>query len=77
VRRLVERAGFDVVTLRNSALAATAPDDASTRRGSTGRRIVRRLTAVLAGTARVVTGGRWLVGPSIEIYARRRGGAAS
>jgi hypothetical protein len=39
--------------------------------------MVRRLTAVLAGTARVVTGGRWLVGPSIEIYARRRGGATS
>jgi glycosyltransferase involved in cell wall biosynthesis/SAM-dependent methyltransferase len=77
VRRLVERAGFDVVTLRNSALAAAAPDDAATRWGSTGRRMVRRLTAVLAGTARVVTGGRWLVGPSIEIYARRRGGATS
>jgi len=73
VRRLVERAGFDVVTLRNSTLAAAAPDAASTRRGSAGRRILRRLTAVVAGTAGAVTGGRWLVGPSIEVYARRRG----
>ena len=76
VRRLVERAGFDVVTLRNSTLAAAAPDAAATRRGNAGRRILRRLTAALAGTARAVTAGRWLVGPSIEVYARRRGGAA-
>ena len=41
VRRLVERAGFDVVTLRNSTLAAAAPDAAATRRGSAGRRILR------------------------------------
>jgi len=77
VRRLVERAGFDVVTLRNSILAAAAPDAASTRRGSAGRRILRRLTAAVAGTAGAVSGGRWLVGPSIEVYARRRGGGRS
>ena len=74
VRRLVERAGFDVVTLRNSTLAAAAPDAAATRRGSAGRRILRQITAAVAGTAGAVTGGRWLVGPSIEVYARRRGG---
>jgi glycosyltransferase involved in cell wall biosynthesis/SAM-dependent methyltransferase len=77
VRRLVERAGFDVVTMRNSTLAAAAPDDAATRRGNAGRRILRRLTAALAGTARTVTAGRWLVGPSIEVYARRRGRAGA
>ena len=69
--------GFDVVTLRNSTLAAAAPDAAATRRGNAGRRILRRLTAALAGTARTVTAGRWLVGPSIEVYARRRGGAGA
>lgn len=72
LRRLVERAGFDVVALRNSELAAAAPDDAATRQGSTARRLVRRLTAGLAGAAYAVSGGRWLVGPSIEVYARRR-----
>ena len=77
VRRLVERAGFDVVTLRNSTLAAAAPDAAATRRGSAGRRILRQITAAVAGTAGAVTGGRWLVGPSIEVYARRRGGGRS
>jgi SAM-dependent methyltransferase len=74
LRRLVERAGFDVVALRNSTLAAAAPDEAATRSGHAARRILRRLTAGIAETAYTVSGGRWLVGPSIEIYARRRAG---
>jgi glycosyltransferase involved in cell wall biosynthesis/SAM-dependent methyltransferase len=74
LRRLVERAGFDVVAVRNSALAAAAPDDAVTRRGQVARRMLRRLTAGVATTAYAVSAGRWLVGPSIELYARRRAG---
>jgi glycosyltransferase involved in cell wall biosynthesis/SAM-dependent methyltransferase len=77
VRRLVERAGFDVVGLRNSTLAAAAPADAITRPGQAARGLLRRLTAGVAGTASAVSGGRWLVGPSIEVYARRRAGGGA
>ena len=59
----------------NSALAAAAPDDAY---AAGEYRAADRAPAHRGarGTAREVSGGRWLVGPSIELYARRRGGAA-
>jgi glycosyltransferase involved in cell wall biosynthesis/SAM-dependent methyltransferase len=62
--RVVSDAGFDVVHVMNSGLAG-APD------GRVGRALgalVERLSAAVA----TVSGGRWLIGPSLEVYATRR-----
>jgi glycosyltransferase involved in cell wall biosynthesis/SAM-dependent methyltransferase len=62
--RLVTAAGFDVVHVINSGLAGV-PD------GRAGRALgaaVERLSAAVAAASR----GRWLLGPSLELYARRR-----
>lgn len=74
LRRLVERAGFRVVDVRNSVPSGQAPE--CPRDGL--RRIVavvcRKLTAVTAGAAVVVSGGWCLWAPSIELYAEKPGG---
>jgi glycosyltransferase involved in cell wall biosynthesis/SAM-dependent methyltransferase len=62
LRRLVEGSGFEVVATLNSGLAAGAP----------GRGLLRALTAAAAGAAHALSGRRWLIGPSLELYARRR-----
>jgi len=69
LRRLVEAQGFRVLEVRNSALVAD-PAPASPARA--GRRAW--LAGGLALGARAVaraTAGRWLLAPSIELYARR------
>lgn len=76
LRRLVEAAGFQVLEMRNSPLAADGPEAADAR----PRRLPRGLRALLgaaAGAAARLSGGRWLLAPSLELYARRparRGG---
>jgi SAM-dependent methyltransferase len=62
--RLVSGAGFDVVRVINSGLAG-APDG---RAGHALAAAVERLSAAVAAASR----GRWLLGPSLEVYARRR-----
>jgi glycosyltransferase involved in cell wall biosynthesis/SAM-dependent methyltransferase len=62
--RLLTGAGFDVVDVINSDLA-----------GAPGGRAGRALGAAvqtLAALAAAASRGRWLLGPSLEIYARRR-----
>jgi asparagine synthase (glutamine-hydrolysing) len=66
---LVAAAGFEVLEVRNSPPVSTGPADARSGRLSPG------LRACVAGGARGIerlSGGRWLVAPSIELYARRR-----
>jgi glycosyltransferase involved in cell wall biosynthesis/SAM-dependent methyltransferase len=60
LRRLVEDSGFEAVNVLNSHLA--------------GRRRLRSLAAAAAGVVHALSGRRWVVGPSIELYARRRSG---
>jgi len=67
LRRLVERAGFDVVETANSALASPGSP-----RAGLAAAAVRALTRAGAGVVSALSGGRWLAGPSIEVYARRR-----
>jgi len=60
LRVLVERAGFTVLELKNSALIAG------------GARSWRRaLAAVAAASVARASRNRWLAGPSIELYARK------
>lgn len=70
LRHLVEPAGFVVHEIRNSPLTAEGP--AST--GAEGGGLpgwLRRLIATAARAAAGFSHGRWLVAPSIELYARR------
>ena len=60
LRALVERARFTVLELKNSALAMGGAR-------SWSRALVGVTTAAVASASR----GRWLAGPSIELYARK------
>ncbi len=71
LRRVVERAGFQVLEVRNSALAAQAP---WVSQGGPRKRLqgwLRTPIAAVAGSVAVLSRRRWLVGPSIELYATR------
>jgi hypothetical protein len=71
LRRLVEGNGFEVLSTLNSALASPAPGPARSGWTATGRRLLRAVTAAGAGAAHALSGRRWAIGPSIELYARR------
>jgi glycosyltransferase involved in cell wall biosynthesis/SAM-dependent methyltransferase len=58
LRRLVEDGGFEVLSVVNSGLG--------------GSRSLRALASVAAGAVHAISGRRWLIGPSLELYARRR-----
>ncbi len=70
LRRLVERAGFRVLEVSNSAASSREP---VARLAATetlprwGRATIAAGAAALAGLSR----DRWLVGPSVELYARK------
>jgi SAM-dependent methyltransferase len=69
LRRIARRGGFQVLEVRNSSLAAD---------GAAGRRFLRLVQSMMAVGTRcleVVSRGRVLAGPSIELYAQRPGGA--
>jgi glycosyltransferase involved in cell wall biosynthesis/SAM-dependent methyltransferase len=66
---VVERAGLDVVAVRNSALVADAREPAG--RGPLSVTIARTLLAAVAGVVAKLSAGRCLMAPSIELYARR------
>ena len=108
LRRLVERADFDVVDVLNSALASPRSSRVHAPAGGPGQAAgprpgprpgrgpgrgpatrpgppavaglaaiaVRLLTRSGAAVVSGISRGKWLIGPSIEIYARRRDGAA-
>jgi glycosyltransferase involved in cell wall biosynthesis/SAM-dependent methyltransferase len=71
LRRLVERGGFEVLATLNSGLASPAPGPARSGWTSHGRRLLRVATAAGAGAAHALSGRHWVVGPSIELYARK------
>lgn len=68
--RLSERAGFEVLGIRNSPLVAGAPGDVVIPRALA--QLTRAAVAVVSRVAVAASRGRWLVGPSIELYARKR-----
>jgi SAM-dependent methyltransferase len=72
LRRLLERAGFEIVQTRNSLLAALTPASTRSRAGTLTRGAARALTGTAAAAVALASAGRWLIGPSIEVYARRR-----
>ena len=70
LRRLVERAGFGVLEVSNSAAASKEPvarRAASQRLPRWGRATIAAGATLLAALSRE----RWLVGPSVELYARK------
>jgi glycosyltransferase involved in cell wall biosynthesis/SAM-dependent methyltransferase len=58
LRRLVEDGGFEVLSVVNSELGGSRP--------------LRALASAAAGAVHAVSGRRWVIGPSLELYARRR-----
>lgn len=74
LRHLVKAAGFEVLGVRNSPLLADgpAPAEAPPIPGW-----VRGLIGAAVAAAARLTAGRWLLAPSIELYARRRGPEAA
>jgi len=72
LRRLVEGAGLEVLETLSSGLASPAPEPARSGSSAAGRLVVRALTAAAVGAVDALSGRRWVVGPSIELYARRR-----
>jgi glycosyltransferase involved in cell wall biosynthesis/SAM-dependent methyltransferase len=58
LRRLVEARGFEVLSVVNSELAGPA--------------VPRALASAAARAVHALSGGRWVIGPSVELYARRR-----
>jgi glycosyltransferase involved in cell wall biosynthesis/SAM-dependent methyltransferase len=71
LRRLVEGAGFEVLDTLSSGLASPTPGPARTTWAAGGRRLVRAVVATAAAAAHALSGRRWVIGPSIELYARR------
>ncbi len=72
LRRLVERSGFHVLSLRNSPLSAEGPSAADSRAPGLPRWL-RGAGETVAATLHAVTASRCLAAPSIELYARRLG----
>jgi len=73
LRRLAERAGFGVLEVGNSAMVAREPATAS----AATVRLLRWGRVAIASSARAlaaVSGDRCLVGPSVELYARKGAG---
>jgi SAM-dependent methyltransferase len=71
LRRIVQRAGFRITRVRNSALAAEHPGEH--RQGPRARILqsMFRLIAAQSGVVATLSRGRLLTGPSIELYAER------
>ena len=69
LRRLAERAGFEVLEVRNSPPAAELAEASGDGRRVTA--LMRALAATTAGAIATASARRWLIGPSIELYARR------
>jgi hypothetical protein len=69
LRLLAERAGFDVVDVRNSPAAAEPA--AATDRERRVADVLRALVPAGAAAVAAVSRRRRLIGPSIELYARR------
>lgn len=71
LRRLVERAGFRVVEVRNSPFAAEWMWSSGAGLRSAALACIREFIAGGAASVALLSSGRWVVGPSIELYARR------
>jgi SAM-dependent methyltransferase len=71
LRRLVERARFRVLEVRNSPLAAEEPSWSQVGFWGVALGCFRGLIAAGAVGMAVLSRGQWLLGPSIELYAKR------
>jgi len=70
LRQLVERAGFQVLEVSNSAPASREPV-AKTAAADTLPHWGRATIAAGAAAVAELSRDRWLVGPSVELYARK------
>ncbi len=75
LRRIARRGGFQVLETRNSALDAGGDADSACVAGQRPHDLARFMIGVAARVLEAASHGRVLVGPSLELYARRPGGA--
>lgn len=68
---LAQRAGFEVLDVRNSPLVAGGLTLVKTAGRSAGMRLLNVCVAAFASSVELLSRGRWLLGPSIELYAER------
>jgi glycosyltransferase involved in cell wall biosynthesis/SAM-dependent methyltransferase len=71
LRSLVTRAGFHVLEVRNSTLVAEGLFSAQNGPRATGPRWLHGCVAAAAFVVNFLSRGRWLLGPSIELYAQK------
>jgi len=71
LRSLVTRAGFYVLKVRNSFPAASGFPSSPKGLRAAAPRWLYGCIAACAASVKILSGGRWLVGPSIELYAER------
>jgi glycosyltransferase involved in cell wall biosynthesis/SAM-dependent methyltransferase len=71
LRSLVDRAGFHVLTIRNSSLAVEEFPSNQKGMQARGLRLLHGIIAASAASVEFLSRGRWLIGPSIELYAER------
>lgn len=71
LRIALERAGFRSIELTNSAPTTGDPYLGLGRAGETALRLGKRAVFAAVAAAALVSRGRWLLGPSIEAWARK------
>jgi ubiquinone/menaquinone biosynthesis C-methylase UbiE len=71
LRLALEKSGFTAIRIVNSPPIGGDPYLGLARAGETALDLAKRLVHGGAQTAALVSGGRWLVGPSLEAWARR------
>ena len=71
LRSLVTRAGFHVLKIRNSSLVAEGFPSTPKGPRAAALRLLNGVIAASAASVNFLSAGRWLVGPSIELYAER------
>lgn len=69
LRYVVERAGFRILEIRNSTPAVEGSRRSHTGRGNVVWRWVHQVIIAGAASVEALSRGRWLVGPSLELYA--------
>jgi SAM-dependent methyltransferase len=71
LRHLVARAGFRILTVHNSPLAAESVNQGSGQLGSVALQALHAAISIISRGIQIISGRRWVIGPSIELYAER------
>lgn len=71
LRQLVVRAGFRILMVYNSPLAAESVNQDRGQLSSVVLQTLRAAISIISRGIQIISGRRWMIGPSIELYAER------